>query len=282
MVLQDKFLFLLKNFFSRFSRRLPVLVLCFWNVLQFNGNCALTACWYTRHLHISPELLTLALNSFLTTGHWWCMRRLTLRTFFYILLDAFLLCVCLLHIPYVVQRPKAPFEVTRKGTLLRVVRVDPSALQSIRTGDLLTRWNGESVMLPEEVEYLADVSPIGSTIRVEVQRDNETITTDVKLVRYYDSPRFLIISLFVGLTVFGVGIFILMSRPTDMAARALHWALVTLATTTMITWGLAVPGAIETYLSRIIWFVSYLGVAVSFFFTMYIPAHNPITGKTNL
>lgn len=200
------------------------------------------------------------------------MRRFTLRTVFYILLDVFLLAVCLLHVPYVLQRSKAPFEVAGKDTLVRIVSVNSSAMQSIRIGDFLTRWNGESVLVPETVEYLADVSPIGSAIHVEVRRDNRTLTMDVRLIRYYDSPRFLIISLFVGLTIFGVGVFILLSRPADLAARSLHWALITLATTMMITWGLAVPGALETYLARIIWFVSYLGVAVSFFFfTLVFP-----------
>ncbi|MCX6142768.1 MAG: ATP-binding protein [Ignavibacteriales bacterium] len=200
------------------------------------------------------------------------MRRFTLRTVFYILLDVFLIVVCLVHVPYVVQRPKAPFEVEGKDTLVRIVSVDSSAMQAIRAGDLLIRWNSEPVTVPEAVEYLADVSPIGSTVRVEVRRDSQMFVADVKLIPYYDSLRFLIISLFVGLTVFGVGVFILLSRPTDVAARALHWALITLATTTMITWGLAVPEALETYLSRIVWFVSYLGVAVSFlFFTFVFP-----------
>jgi signal transduction histidine kinase len=194
------------------------------------------------------------------------MRRFTLRTVFYILLDAFLVAVCLLHMPYVVQRSKAPFEVAGKDTLLRIVSVDSTAHQNIRVGDRLTRWNGEPVIVPEAVEYLADVSPIGAIIHVEVRRDAQAITTDVRLIPYYYSLRFLIISLFVGLTVFGVGVFILVCRQADMAARALHWALITLATTMMMTWGLAIPGALETYLSRVIWFVSYLGVAVSFFF----------------
>jgi signal transduction histidine kinase len=205
------------------------------------------------------------------------MHRFTFRTVFYILLDAFLLFVCLLHVPYVVQRSKAPFEVAVSDTLVRIVSVDSSALQNIHAGDLLARWDGESVIVPEAVEYLADVSPIGSTIHVEVRRDARTLLTDVRLIPYYDSIRFLIISLFVGLTVFGFGIFILLSRPADIAARALHWALITLATTMMVTWGLAVPGAVETYLSRVVWFVSYLGVAVSFFFfsVVFPKEHHP-------
>jgi len=39
------------------------------------------------------------------------MTRVSYRTVFYLSLDAFLLVVCLLHIPHVVPRPGAPFEV---------------------------------------------------------------------------------------------------------------------------------------------------------------------------
>ena len=70
------------------------------------------------------------------------MRRFTLRTVSYILLDAFLLAVCLLHIPYVVQRSKAPFDVAGKDTLVRIVSVDSAAMQSIQIGDVLKRWDG--------------------------------------------------------------------------------------------------------------------------------------------
>jgi signal transduction histidine kinase len=200
------------------------------------------------------------------------MHRFTPRTVFYIALDVFLLIVCLVHVPYVAQRSRAPFEVTEADSSIRIVRVDSTASPALHAGDRLIRWNGERVIVPEAIEYLADVSPVGTRVQVEVERDHQVVLAEVTLVPYYDSLRFLIISLFVGLTVFGAGIFILFSRPNDVAARALHWALITLATTMMITWGLALPGAVETYLSRILWFVTYLGVAVSFFFfTLVFP-----------
>ena len=120
--------------------------------------------------------------------------------------------------------------------------------------------------MPEMVEYLADIKPAGTEVRVEVRREGRTLQFSISLIRYYESVRFLIISIFVGLSLFCVGIFILLSRADDVAARALHWSFITLGTTLMVTWGAAAPGSLETSLSRLIWFITYLGVAVSFYF----------------
>jgi signal transduction histidine kinase len=195
------------------------------------------------------------------------MTRFTFRTVFYLIIDAFLLTASFVHIPYVVRRASAPFDVERKGTSVVIGSIlSQKAGPDIRSGDILSSWEGKPVAMPEMVEYLADVAPIGAEIRVGIQRGDHTLSTSIQLVAYYESFRFLIISLFVGLTMFGAGVFILLNRPHEVAARALHWSLITLGTTTMITWGAVEPGSIETSIARIIWFVAYLGVAVSFFF----------------
>ena len=201
------------------------------------------------------------------------MKRFAFRTVLYLFLDAFLLVASLVHIPDVVRRPSAPFEVEKKGTSVVVSSIlDSAACPGLKPGDLLLMWQGKQVAIPEMVEYLADVAPIGARIEVGVRRGEVVFRSNIHLIAYYKPSeflilsRFLIISLFVGLAVFGVGVFVFLSRPNDLAARALHWALITFGTTTLITWGAVEPGSIETSLARIIWFVVYLGVAVSFFF----------------
>ncbi len=201
------------------------------------------------------------------------MKWYTFRTVLYLFLDAFLLVASFVHIPDVVRRPSAPFAVERRGSLVAISVIrDSSACPDLKPGDALLTWQGKRVAMPEMVEYLADVAPIGAHIQVGVQRGESTFASSVRLTEYYRPSefliisRFLIISLFVGLTVFGVGVFVLLSRPNDLAARALHWALITFGTTTLITWGAVEPGSLETSVARTIWFVSYLGVAVSFFF----------------
>ncbi|HTY38642.1 MAG TPA: ATP-binding protein [Bacteroidota bacterium] len=207
------------------------------------------------------------------------MKNLSLRTALYLLLDAFLLLASLVHIPDVVRRSSAPFSVDERKSAIVISAVrDSSACGTIQKGDTLLEWNGRKVLIPEMVEYLADVSPIGTTVTIGVKRGEKTVPSTVRLIRYYQPtefivlPRFLIISLFVGFALLGVGMFILLSRPGDPAARALHWALITFGTTTLITWGLAEPGSLEPAVSRVIWFIVYLGVAVSFFyFTLVFP-----------
>ena len=205
------------------------------------------------------------------------MKRFAFRTALYLVLDAFLLVASIVHIPDVVRRPSAPFVVEIKNSSVVVSSIlDFTACPALRAGDTLQTWEGRAVVMPEMLEYLADVAPIGTHVRVGIRRGENTLLTTIRLIRYYQPtafliiPRFLIVSLFVGLTIFGVGIFILLSRAHDPAARALHWALITFGTTTLITWGVAEPGALEPALSRIVWFIAYLGVAVSFFHFSFV------------
>ncbi len=142
-------------------------------------------------------------------------------------------------------------------------------------------WAGKPVNMPEMIEYLADVSPIGTEISIGIQKGNRVIATAVKLVPYYESFRSLIISIFVGLTVFAVGVFTLLTRPQDVVARALHWSLITLATTIMITWGAVESRSIETYLAPAVWFVTYLGVSVALSFSPSSFQRNDFRGWAN-
>jgi signal transduction histidine kinase len=207
------------------------------------------------------------------------MKRFTFRTVLYILLDALLLIACFVHIPNVVRRPSAPFDVERQRTSVVISAIlDSAACPGVKPGDALLTWQGNKVAMPEMVEYLADTAPIGAQIQLGMQRGETVFPANARLIAYYKPSeflilsRFLIISLFVGLSIFAVGVFVLLSRPNDLAARALHWALITFGTTTLITWGAVDPASLESSLARVVWFISYLGVAVSFFvFSLVFP-----------
>lgn len=201
------------------------------------------------------------------------MKKFTFRTVLYLALDALLLAASLMHIPDVVRRARAPFELLSIGsTVLLAAIADSSACPGLEVGDALITWGGKPVAMPEMAEYLADVSPIGARVDVQIRRDGKTFAASVTLIPYYQSFRFLIISVFVGLSVFAAGVFIFLNRPRDIAAQALHWSLITLGTTILITWGAVEPDAMETSLARIIWFITYFGVAVAFFtFSLVFP-----------
>jgi signal transduction histidine kinase len=200
--------------------------------------------------------------------------RLTSRSVLYLILDCSLLVTSVVNIPSVIHRPGAPFEVAEQNGVVMVGTIlESAACAGVRAGDIVVSWDGESVPIAELIEYFADRSLVGTAVPVVVRRGAQEIPTSIRLVPYYRSLRFLIISLFVGFTVFGVGVFILLIRPRDHAARALHWALITLGTTIMSTWGAVDPAVVGSYIVRSVWFVSYLGVAVSFlYFTLVFPS----------
>lgn len=201
------------------------------------------------------------------------MKPLSLRTGLYLILDIALLVICLLHIPKVINRPMAPFEVDeQEGRVVVTQILDSTACSGIQAGDILLSWEGERIAIPEMVEYLPDLSSIDSTEHITFERGTVQHSGTVTLIGYYSSIRFLIISLFTGLTMFGLGFFILVNRPDDVAARGLHWCMITFGTTIMLTWGQTDLDSLETSLSRTIWFIVYFGVAVSFFcFTLLFP-----------
>lgn len=190
-----------------------------------------------------------------------------LRTVPVFAVDFILLVFCLLHIPNIQDRPTAPFEVVQEGDAVVINRLlDPTATPQFAVGDRLFSWSGLEVSFPEQVEYLADISTIGASVEIVTRRDSRDFRDQITLVPYYPSPRFLIVSIFTGLTIFAFGLFILVSRPDDPAGKALHWSLITFGVTIMMTWGPVSLDSPESTAARILWFFVYVGVAASFFF----------------
>ncbi|MBI3112663.1 MAG: hypothetical protein HYZ01_13940 [Ignavibacteriales bacterium] len=190
--------------------------------------------------------------------------------------DFILLIFCLLHIPNIQDRPTAPFEVVQEGDAVVINRLlHPTLTPQFAAGDRLLSWNGLEVSFPEQIEYLADISAIGASIEIVTRRDSGDIRDEITLVPYYTSPRFLIVSIFTGLTIFAFGLFILVNRPDDPAGKALHWSLITFGVTIMMTWGPVSLDSPEFAAARILWFFAYVGVAASFFFfTLTFPRHS--------
>ncbi|MFH0992590.1 MAG: ATP-binding protein [bacterium] len=193
------------------------------------------------------------------------MKPLGFRTVLYLCVDLIILILCFNHIPKILDRPGIPFEVAQ-GDLHPLVAeiIDSSACRDAKAGDTILRWEEVEVHFPEMIEYLADVRPLHSSIRCTFLRGDSSFTTSIRLIEFYQSSRFLVISLIVGLCIFFVGVFVLLTQSDKLAARVTHWMMVSFGTTIMITWGAAPPGSWEMYISRTIWFMAYLGVAVSF------------------
>ena len=190
-----------------------------------------------------------------------------LRTVPVFAVDFILLVFCLLHIPNIQDRPTAPFEVVQEGDAVVINRLlQPAPTPQFAVGDRLLSWNELEVSFPEQIEYLADISTIGASVEIITRRDSGDFRDEITLVPYYPSPRFLIVSIFTGLTIFAFGLFILVNRPDDPAGKALHWSLITFGVTIMMTWGPVSLDSPEFAAARILWFFAYVGVAASFFF----------------
>ena len=200
------------------------------------------------------------------------MQRLTLRTGFFLVVDIALLAVCLLHVPHLLNRPHPPFDLTEANGYLLVEKIfDASACPQLQVGDALRTWNNQLLKTDHDVEFLTDFSTIGNTIQITYTRGGVTQLTDIRLIAAYDLV-YVIMILFVGIVAWGVGVFVLIRRPVDHPARVLHWALVFMGVSVMITWGQTPPGSMWMYISRTLFFVMYAGVAATFLhFTVLFP-----------
>ena len=201
-----------------------------------------------------------------------------LRTAAFLLIDAALLLLCMLHTGALVRCARPPFEALNAGSRVAVASLlDTAACGGLAPGDVVVAWNGEPILADRELEFVADFALPGEPARVTLEGHREVTVTCVRL---YDD-LYLAIVLLVGIVSGGAGVFVLLKRPEDPAAVALHWSLVSIAATTMITWGSVAGGGFLPLLSRGVFFVVYVGVASFFvYFTFLFPAPRP--GRTAL
>ncbi|MBI2619309.1 MAG: hypothetical protein HYW57_04450 [Ignavibacteriales bacterium] len=201
------------------------------------------------------------------------MKRLTLRFGVLLAVDVLLLTLCLRHLPSVFYRAAAPFEVTDvNGHIVVSTVTDVSSSDGILPGDRLIVWNALAIPAPEAMEFLGDQRSIGEKVTLTVERGEDTFVAAVTLVPYYTSPRFLIISIVVGLIIWGMAVFILWNAPPGFIAMVLHWTMIAFSVTILITLGSIRSGDPFSLTDRILFFVAYEGVAaLFFFFTLLYP-----------
>lgn len=215
-------------------------------------------------------MLTFSTHSHLILSLKNYMRRFSLRVVLYLIIDIALLVFCFSHIPSIVKRAAAPFEVTKKNTSVVITGIlDTSAASAVHNGDKLLAWDKRDIHIPEAVEFLGDLSSIGDTVEITFEREHTTAHTQISLIPFYPSYRFVVIITFVGIIIWIIALYILLNGGGSLLANVLHWLMICFSVVVMITWGAISSTAWQSYVARALFILSYsIGPALFLFFTM--------------
>jgi len=201
------------------------------------------------------------------------MKPPTLRTALFLTVDVVLLLVCVLYLPALLGSAQAPFGALAIDGHIQVVSItDQNAAGSIIPGDRIARWNNEPVVALSDLDFLRAYRSPGDTVALTLEGGRHASIT---CIPSYDLSYILII-LTVGFVTWGLGVFVLLARPDELAASTLHWSLVCMGVSTILTWGHVHPGELFPYLAKGVFFAVYLGVPSLFlFFTSIFPRPKP-------
>lgn len=194
------------------------------------------------------------------------MQHITARTIFYLLIDLFLLVVCFLNAPSVLERARVPFHVQEVNDSIIVTDVEKSTAGGLQAGDQILKWNSYEIVIPElVVEYLGDLSSIGQKVNITFTRNNIESAVEVTMVPFYPSARFLVVTFCVGFVIWLIGVFVIVYRSGSSAAPILHWALIVFAVSIMLTWGRVDSSSLLPFIARGLFFACYTLIGSLFF-----------------
>lgn len=100
----------------------------------------------------------------------------------------------------------------------------------------IVRFEDVSVEHPDEIEFHLMRREIGEAVRIRLaRRSGLPVERRVRIVGYYQRFSFPILFLAVGTLGFGIGLFVLRSRPSDRQARIFFWLATGFAAATIIS-----------------------------------------------
>ncbi|HXX65144.1 MAG TPA: ATP-binding protein [Bacteroidota bacterium] len=197
------------------------------------------------------------------------MKPLTLRTAIFLAVDIALFVICALYVPSLLESAGPPFEAVFVGDAFHVMKItDQRAAGMIALGDRIVRWDDTALLHDHDVEFLCAYFAPGDTVLVTLQGGQQA---KVIYVHAFDS-LYIVIVLCVGIFTWGLGVFVQLSRPRQLAAGTLHWSLVCMGVSTIMTSGRIFPGEFLPYLFKAVFLAVYIGIPSLFlFFTSIFP-----------
>lgn len=170
-----------------------------------------------------------------------------------------------------------PFSYEYKNGFIRTAGND-SAFHNLKISEV----NSVKVNSIFKIEFLLDSKkPDDSAGVVFLTEDNFPLSMNFKLVPYYKSNGFIIISILIGLIFILSALFVYHKKPGDSSAKSLFWVLTIIALAVITPPGTYSPkGNILGYIVRIYHLISYVAVSFSFFhFILIISRNKPVTKK---
>jgi signal transduction histidine kinase len=147
----------------------------------------------------------------------------------------------------------------------------PDAAGGLQPGDQILALRGDRLADAATAEFLTDFRSVGDTVDVATMRLGAPGAARIVLIPAHPWS-YIVIVCFVGILTWFLGIFVLVSRPDDPTAAVLHWSMISMAVVVVTAFEDVPPGSLLGYASSLLFFLSYAGIAVSFFlFTTLFP-----------
>ena len=189
-----------------------------------------------------------------------------------LIVDLILLVIGLSHLPSVTSRPGVPFQVSDIGEQTLVKTIDEvRAAGNLRRGDEIVSWNSKPLRTSGFLEFAADCSSIGDQVQVGFRRGGAEGSTTITLIASCPSVRFVVVYGFVGLAFWLIGLFILFRSPDQHPARVLHWSVILMGATLLLTRGRIDPQNSYSIFTRGLFLLVYplMGATFLYFSTLF-------------
>jgi signal transduction histidine kinase len=143
--------------------------------------------------------------------------------------------------------------------------INPDLDRIFMAEDTLVAIDIHPISSVDELEVVTDSQRIGNQVVMLISRSGRLITLTVPLKEFY-SLSYILIAFLVGVVFFFHGLFVIMKRPDDHAARVYHWISIWAAMIIMTTWGRYTIDPLGLgYIVRLIFCAAYVLTPVLFF-----------------